>query len=253
MKCSRIWWKTKSKLDFWEEQDWGQTPAVSAGERTEWRETKGSSGKQGFSFFFFLCMSEPAGLPARGEKKTWTAIFDRSQVDKRPRTFLFPTTLFLTLLSSIVWHWLGPEKKQKTKNITKHTQKTQPLLQDAWARQSLQGRGEPGQSARVLLRAHSKEFGVCEEALYRGRKKRRLKSDLSRSVKGRDLFFPLSFPFSMSCWRGIWDAVSKGRLEELYFKIISCLKILEAFIAALLKALFKWSIRSTQTLGCCPV
>lgn len=88
---------------------------------------------------------------------------------------------------------LGQKKNKKTKNITKHTQKTQPLLQDPWARQSLQGRGEPGQLARVLLRAHSKEFGVCEEALYRGRKKRRLKSDLSRSVKGRDLFSPL-FP-----------------------------------------------------------
>lgn len=34
---------------------------------------------------------------------------------------------------------------------------------------------------------------MCEEALYRGRKKRCLKSDLSRSVKGRDLFSPL-FP-----------------------------------------------------------
>lgn len=213
MKCSRIWWKTKSKLDFWEEQDWGQTPAVSAGERTEWRETKGSSGKQGFSFFFFfLCMSEPAGLPARGEKKTWTAIFDRSQVDKRPRTFLFPATLFLTLLSSIVWHWLGPEKKQKTKNITKHTQKTQPF---ASGRLGSPVAARSRRAGPISSRATSSAFkGVrCVRGGFVPRKKKTLFEErLVKISEGTGPFFPSLSPsaclvggeFETPCRRGGW-------------------------------------------------
>ncbi len=68
-----------------------------AGERTKWRKTKGNREKH--VFYEWTCRTS-----SQGKKKTRTAIFDPSQVDKWPWTFQFPVTLFLSLLSSIVWH-----------------------------------------------------------------------------------------------------------------------------------------------------
>lgn len=203
MKCSRIWWKTKSKLDFWEEQDWGQTPAVSAGERTEWRETKGSSGKQGFSFFFFFYV--------------WVNLQDFQPGAKRKHEQLFltgvrfPATLFLTLLSSIVWHWLGPEKKQKTKNITKHTQKTQPF---ASGRLGSPVAARSRRAGPISSRATSSAFkGVrCVRGGFVPRKKTLFEERLVKISEGTGPFFPSLSPsaclvggeFETPCRRGGW-------------------------------------------------
>lgn len=217
-------------------QCWGEN-GIKGNKRKQWE-------ARFFFFFFFLCMSEPAGLPARGEKKTWRAIFDRSQV---PRDFVPYAPEFYCL--ALTW------ARKKTKN-KKHNQTHTENTALCFGTLGLASRSKVEASRANQLTCYFERIqrsSVCARRLCTAEEKNAVWRATCQDQWRDGTFFPLSFPFSMSCWRGIWDAVSKGRLEELYFKIISCLKILEAFIAALLKALFKRSIRSTQTLGCCPV
>lgn len=189
--------------------------SVLGRERNEGKQ-KEAVGSEVFLFFFYV----------------WVNLQDFQPGAKRKHEQLFLTGVRLTndpglsysprLCSLRSWVLLFGtdlgQKKNKTKHITKHTQKTQPLLRDAWARQSLQGRGEPGQLARVLLQAHSKEFGACEEDLYHGRKNTVWRATCQDQWRDGTFFSPSLSPSALSCWRGIWDAVSKGRLEERFFQ-----------------------------------
>lgn len=135
---------------------------------------------QGSIFFYeWTCRTS-----SRGKKKTQDSYFWPESSWQMARTFQFPVTLFLTLLSSIVWHWHGAQ------------QHTQPLLQDT---SGLTSRcvveASRANLPRMQLQAHSKERLCTSE------EKRRLKRDLSRSVKGRNLFSSPS-PSALFCREG---------------------------------------------------
>ncbi len=55
-----------------------------------------------------------------GQKENTNSYFWLKSSRQMARTFQFPATLFLTLLSSIVWHWQRAEKKTHTAFASGH-------------------------------------------------------------------------------------------------------------------------------------
>lgn len=165
---------------------------------------KEAVGSKVFLFFFFFYV--------------WVNLQDFQPGAKRKHEQLFltgvrfPATLFLTLLSSIVWHWLGPEKKQKTKNITKHTQKTQPF---ASGRLGSPVAARSRRAGPISSRATSSALkGVrCVRGGFVPRKKKTLFEErLVKISEGTGPFFPSLSPsaclvggeFETPCRRGGW-------------------------------------------------
>lgn len=136
-------------------------------------------------------------------------------------TFQFPVILFLAVLNSIVWQQHGPNKKKK--------------LQDMW-----QVEASPANllacNFKCIQRSSVCETWLCTLAVRRE----------TCQARWRDgVLFDLSphqpFLSRRTFMRG---DVLKGRLKELFLKIISCLKISGASSQHVLKAPFKVSVNS---------
>lgn len=226
--------------------------SVLGRERNEGKQKEAVGSKVFLSFFFSMyewtCRTSSQGRKENMNSYFWPESGWQTTPDfPIPRDFVPYAPEFYCL--ALTW------ARKKTKN-KKHNQTHTENTALCFGTLGLASRCKVAASRANQLECYFERIqrsSVCARRLCTAEEKNAVWRATCQDQWRDGTFFPLSFPFSMSCWRGIWDAVSKGRLEELYFKIISCLKILEAFIAALLKALFKRSIRSTQTLGCCPV
>lgn len=158
------------------------------------------------------------------------------------RTFQFLMISFLMhLLFSTVLHWHKPKNKNSP----------WLLLQDTWAH----SRYKVKSCSANLLTCNFKrtERSSCARPGFVPWKKTPIEDrpvKISHGVEAFFLFFPLSLflskgEFETLWWMSIWG--------NIVLKILSSLKILGAFITALLKASFKRSINSTLPLCCCSV
>lgn len=178
-----------------------------------------------------------------GKKKTRTAIFDPSKVDKWPKlsysSWFYSWCTFYSLL-------FCTDTSQKKKNNSPWL-----LLQDTWAHSCYKVKS----CSANLLTCNFKrtERSSCAEPGFVPWKKTPIADrpvKISQGVEPFFLFFPLSLflskgEFEMSWWMSIWG--------NIVLKILSCLEILGAFITALLKASFETSINSAPPLCCCSV
>ena len=182
--------------------------------------TKGNRGKHVFCWVDLQDVSQ-------GKKKTYNSYFWAASIWQMARTFQFP-------MIAIVWCRLGVEPRPPST----HT--------DTRAQHSASGHlGLPvaaGTGRALPICSHSKKPGVRGLALYRERE-RRLRRDLSRSLKGQNLFSP----FSPSCLFFLGQ-----ELETLCRKVVLVVrgepKILGAFIKALLKVSFELGINTSLPL-----